>query len=66
MQRLETKFDIKTDVEILEESLSKYKDKNGKKALNLKFKIECAKAFQCLCEDQEFCIYNQYKQTKIF
>ena len=40
----------KSDVAILQESLSKYKDKNGRKAKNLKLKIECFHALNKLAQ----------------
>ena len=39
---------MKTDVELLQESYDKYNDKSGKKARNLKDKIETYKAFSNL------------------
>jgi len=41
---------IKSDIDILEESYNKYRDKNGRKARNLKLRIESFKALQSICK----------------
>lgn len=41
---------MKNDIEILEESLKKYKDPNGTKAMFLKDRIENLKALVAMCE----------------
>jgi hypothetical protein len=39
---------MKSDIEVLQESLDKYKDKNGKKAQSLDVRIESFKAWEKL------------------
>lgn len=41
---------IKMPDNILEKSYAKYKDKKGRKAINLKMRIDCMKAFNELME----------------
>ena len=41
----------KSDIETLQESYDKYKDKNGKKARSLKMRIEAFKSFHGLIKE---------------